>query len=101
MPIAVVIPTNEQAEEWKKKGIEDYTVSPIAVEDMMTNLGEIVKQHNLRGFEKMGAVLLDSTEFSIENGLLTPSQKPQLSKLRNKYESRLIELYNKNPRLLG
>jgi len=101
LPIAVVIPTNEQAEEWKKKGIEDYTVSPIAVEDMMTNLGEIVKQHNLRGFEKMGAVLLDSTEFSIENGLLTPSQKPQLSKLRNKYESRLIELYNKNPRLLG
>ncbi|EAY06876.1 AMP-binding enzyme family protein [Trichomonas vaginalis G3] len=100
-PIAVVIPTEQQIKEWKEAGIENFKESKIAHDDMIKNLDELAKARNLRGFEKLTAILLDDVKFTIDNGLLTPSQKPQLSKLKNKYEARLIELYEAHPELRG
>ena len=98
-PVAIVIPTEKQISEWKAKGIEDCTTSEIANQEMITNLEMLAKERKLRGFEKLPAIILDTDDFTVENGLLTPSLKPQLSKLRAKYEYRLIELYNQHPEL--
>ena len=100
-PIAVVIPNKLQIEEWKEKGINNFMESDVAINEMINNLADLAKEKKLRGFEKIPAIILDDYDFTIENGLLTPSQKPQLSKLRTKYEYRLIELYNKYPELRG
>lgn len=100
-PIAVIIPTPAQIQQWKDAGIENFKESKIAHDEMIKNLEELAKTRNLRGFEKLPYVLLDDVEFTIDNGLLTPSQKPQLSKLKLKYEAKLIELYSQHPELMG
>ncbi|EAX86836.1 AMP-binding enzyme family protein [Trichomonas vaginalis G3] len=100
-PIAVIVPTENQIKAWKEAGIDNFKESKIANDEMLKNLDELAKERNLRGFEKLPAIILDDVEFTIENGLLTPSQKPQLSKLKSKYEARLVELYDQHPELRG
>ena len=98
-PVAIVIPDENKIKEWKAQGIEDCKTSEVANQEMVKSLEELAKERQLRGFEKLPAIILDTDEFTIENGLLTPSLKPQLSKLRAKYEYKLIELYDMHPEL--
>ena len=90
-PAAVVIPTKELLSEWKAQGIEDPKTSKVARDDMLTRLAEETKAQGMRGFERITAVVIDTEDFSIENGLLTPSQKPQWQALRKKYECALLK----------
>jgi len=91
-PVAVVIPNTEQTEKWTQKGIVDPRNDKHAINEMMDNLNQVHKSTNMRGFEKLTGIMIDLEPFSIENGLLTPSQKPMIPKLRAKYEEKLIEL---------
>jgi len=90
-PAALVIPTSSMIKEWSARGITDPVNSQSAKEDLIKNLNEIAKAQSLRGFEKITTVVIDLEEFTIENGLLTPSMKPQWQSLRKKYESSLID----------
>ena len=53
-------------------------------------VSDCAKKNELRSFEIVKAVVIDTEEFSVENGLLTPSMKPQWQSLRKKYEKELI-----------
>ena len=57
---------------------------------MMQRLRDEHKKQGMRGFERIGAVVIDTEDFTVENGLLTPSQKPQWQSLRKKYECALL-----------
>lgn len=60
--------------------------------EIIENLAEQFKLNGMRGFEKIDKVVLDTVEPTIENGLLTPSMKPQLNSIKKKYEAQLLEL---------
>jgi long-chain acyl-CoA synthetase len=89
-PAAVVVPTKAALDSWKAKGITEPKESKVAKTDMLKNLTDCAAKNELRGFEKVKAVVIDTEEFSVENGLLTPSMKPQWQSLRKKYEKVLI-----------
>ncbi|OHT04328.1 AMP-binding enzyme family protein [Tritrichomonas foetus] len=100
-PVAVVIPTRHFIDEWEKRGIKDFVNSDVCAKEIVENMEKAAENEKLRGFERINQIILDDTEFTVENGLLTPSQKPKLSAMRSKYEARLIELYAKHPELTG
>jgi long-chain acyl-CoA synthetase len=91
-PIAAVVPSSELVEEWKSNGIEVYIGNKRAEEWVVGLLGNTADKNELRSFERIDSVLLDSDEFSIENGLLTPAMKPQWTSLRKKYEALLLRI---------
>ncbi|KAH0789649.1 AMP-binding enzyme family protein [Histomonas meleagridis] len=100
-PVALVIPTEQKIAEWKNRGIVDFKESKEAKDEILAALAVTAKKEMLRGFERIAAVALDDEPFTIENGLLTPSLKPQLHSLRNKYAGVLERVYEENPNILG
>jgi long-chain acyl-CoA synthetase len=53
----------------------------------------VYKEYQLSGFERITHVLLDNIELSVENGLLTPSMKPQFTSLKKRYLEQFGKLY--------
>lgn len=94
-PIAIVWPKKELIEKWKKQGISEEEIpnSKVCHDEIIQSLLEQFKKRKLRGFEKINHVLIKLEEPTVENGLLTPSQKAQLTKIKNKYLPELNELY--------
>ena len=91
-PLAVVIPDDPLIEKWKNAGITDFKGSKAAEDEVLKLLNETANNNKLRGFEHIARVLLDDKEFTIDNGLLTPSMKLQWKSLAAKYEGALLEL---------
>lgn len=91
-PVAVVVPTKKQIDTWALKGITDPTNSTEAKNDILNGLKLIHSKFKMRGFERIVGVHISLEEFSIQNGLLTPSMKPQLISLRKRFEKELTEL---------
>ena len=91
-PLAVVVPEKKLIENWNNQGITDIVHSKIVKEEILQRLLQTAVKNNLRGFEKIKHVLIDVEEFTVENGLLTPSMKPQWQSLRKKYEAALLSL---------
>jgi long-chain acyl-CoA synthetase len=92
-PVAVVVPKKEKIEQWQSSGIQDIISDQSVNEEVMESLKKVHKERGLRGFERIGGVIIDLEEPTMENGLLTPSQKPQLVACKKRYEERLLELY--------
>ena len=91
-PLAVVIPDKALIDEWKQSGITDLENSSVAKNEIISRLDATASKSNLRRFERINRILIDTEEFSIDNGLLTPSMKPQWQSLRKKYEAKLLKL---------
>lgn len=89
---AVVFPTHEMIKKWQEAGFTDIENSEECKKEMLEQLNEIHEMRKLRGFEKIKNIIIDTKEPTVENGLLTPSLKPQLAKMKKIYEERLIEL---------
>jgi long-chain acyl-CoA synthetase len=92
-PVAIVVPTTQQIENWKKEGISDFKTSPKAKADVLTSLDECHRTYELSGIERIKKVHLDDMEFTIDNGLMTPSMKPHFHQLTKKFAVQLKELY--------
>jgi long-chain acyl-CoA synthetase len=92
-PLAVVVPGPELVKQWELQGIGKFIGNAEAEAQVLALLNRTAQEQRLRGFERIARVLLDSEEFSVENGLLTPSMKPQWPSLKKKYEASLIELF--------
>ena len=96
-PIAVVIPTKKIIKEWEAQGFKDVCNNQQCKKEIIENMRIVAENTKLRGFERISYIILDDYEFTVENGLLTPSQKPKLSSMKNKYENKLLELYKSHP----
>jgi len=99
-PVALVVPKGEKIAEWNKLGILDIKNDPTVHQDIINSFEKVFNQRNLRGFERIVRVLVETTEPTVDNGLLTPSMKPQFPALRKKYESELKKLFYTNNFLL-
>lgn len=95
-PIAIVWPKKELIEKWKSQGISEEQIpsSKVVHDEIVQSLLEQFQKRKLRGFEKINHVLVKLEEPTVENGLLTPSQKAQLTKIKNKYLPELNALYD-------
>ncbi|OHS97611.1 putative AMP-binding enzyme protein [Tritrichomonas foetus] len=93
-PIAIVWPTHELQEKWRAAGINDIINSDVAKKEIVDSLRVEHEKRKLRGFEKINHIIIKLEEPTVENGLLTPSQKAQLTKIKNKYIDELNALYD-------
>ncbi|OHT11564.1 AMP-binding enzyme family protein [Tritrichomonas foetus] len=99
-PIAVVIPTDELVREWRNEGIIEIKESKAAETYLLNLFNEVAKENNSRGFEKIKIVLIDTEEFTKENGLLDKNGKPCFKALKKKYEDLIVKRLDRLPTLL-
>jgi long-subunit acyl-CoA synthetase (AMP-forming) len=92
-PVAVVVPKKEKIEQWQSAGIQDVMNDRTVTKEVMESLKKVHQDRGLRGFERIAGVIIDLEIPTPENGLLTPSMKPQLVGCKKRYEARLLELY--------
>jgi long-chain acyl-CoA synthetase len=92
-PLAVVVPKREKITEWAAEGIEDVCESERVRQDIVADLAKTHSAHGLRGFERITHLFVDTVEPTVENGLLTPSMKPQFASLKRRYLERFESLY--------
>jgi len=81
--------------KWARaKGLEikDYTSDP-AVHELIRQELEL-RAHNFKSYEKPKAFLLIREDFTVENGLLTPSLKARRNLVLARYQQRLEALYS-------
>ncbi|OHT02251.1 putative AMP-binding enzyme protein [Tritrichomonas foetus] len=93
-PIAVCIPLPDKIKEWQANSdISDLTTDRGVHKEILQSLEKVFVERKLRGFERIKYIIVDTFEPTIENGLLTPSMKPNLAALRKRYEPQLLDLY--------
>ena len=92
-PLAVVIPRKDKIEEWQSRGISDVCNSDVVKKEVVDSLLKVFNDRKLRGFERITHVIIDTEEPTIDNGLLTPSMKPQYASLKRRYGEELQSLY--------
>jgi len=98
-PVAVVVPTKKARDDWAARGITDIENSAEVKKEILKSLEEKATEKKIPRYAVIADVLIDLEEFTVENGMLTPSQKPKLSVMNHKYAGPLMELYSKNPAL--
>lgn len=112
--VAVVVPNPENAVLWAKKsgllpqsvpdpsptdlnpeGYKDACSSAQLKEHILLQLRLRAKEAKLQGFEYVKDIQLDYEQFSVENGLLTPTLKLKRSEALKKYREQLKVLYER------
>jgi len=95
--VALVVIDEPAVAKWaREKGLEikDFT-NDAAVKELIQ--GELeARAHNFRGYEKPKAHLLIREDFTVENGLLTPSLKVRRNLVLARYQPSLEALYGKS-----
>jgi len=101
--VAVIVP---EQDEFLKTFKSDSSASfATACDDISIRkrfiliINDFGRQNGLKGFEVIKSVHLDPDPFSVENGLLTPTQKAKRPMIKRKYEEKLKELYANGPLL--
>ncbi|OBF18061.1 oxidoreductase [Mycobacterium kubicae] len=82
--LAVVVPTEEALARWDLE-----TLKPTIADSLQT----VARQANLQSYEVPRDFLIETTPFSLENGLLTGIRKLAWPKLKQHYGERLEALY--------
>jgi long-chain acyl-CoA synthetase len=90
-PVAVVFPHQGKIDAWKGRDLETDAEVRSEIDQSLRKVAETRK---LRGFERITAFIVDTDTPTQQNGLLTPSFKPQFAALRKKFEARLLRLYD-------
>jgi long-chain acyl-CoA synthetase len=100
--VAIVVPDEDYVRSWvgtnapalSDASIEEICKSRDVKVAVLTEIKELSRKSKLQGFEIVQAVHLDSTPFSVENDLMTPTFKLKRQKIRDLNESIITELYN-------
>lgn len=67
-------------------------VENITEREMLNSLNSKADEHNLLGFERIGAVYLSNVEFTTDNGLMTPSLKLCTYKIQEYFKKQLAQM---------
>jgi fatty acid CoA ligase FadD9 len=85
--LAVVVPTEEALKSFDDKGLA--TLKPLIAD----SLQNVAKEAGLQSYEVPRDFIIETTPFSLENGLLTGIRKLAWPKLKQHYGERLEQLY--------
>ena len=95
--VAIIVPNKEEALIWAKENnkSEDFSIL-IKDEDFIKIIKQVTERvnKNLSAIEKVRKFILIDHEFTIENGMMTPSMKVRRFKVKEKYEENLENLYS-------
>ena len=95
--VAIIVPNKEEALIWAKENnkSEDLSIL-IKDEDFIKIIKQVTERvnKNLSAIEKVRKFILIDHEFTIENGMMTPSMKVRRFKVKEKYEESLENLYS-------
>ena len=95
--VAVIVPDKEQALLWAKENKKDENLTTIINDDeyikKIKNVLDNINK-NLSVIEQVRKFILIDKEFTIENGMMTPSMKVRRFKVKDKYKDNLENLYN-------
>ena len=95
--VAIIVPNKEETINWAKENNKSENLS-ILIEDedfikMIKQVTERVNK-NISVIEQVRKFILIDHEFTIENGMMTPSMKVRRFKVKEKYEESLKNLYS-------
>lgn len=100
--VSVVVPDKEAMMRWvaKQSKYASMTLEEICKSDevkkvLLKDFSAFGKENNLKGFEQIRAVHLTTDEFTIENGLLTPTFKLKREIARDLYSKQIEDMYIK------
>ena len=91
--VALVVPnwdTVAQPGANRKAVVKDPRVLRLVRQSME----EVAKQEGLKGFEQVKRVLLVEEEWTVDNGLLTPTQKLKRNVMAKRFEKEIKQLYS-------
>ena len=97
--VAVIVPEKEYVMKWAKsnglagKPFQEICDSAELHEAIKEDLARLFKQAGLRGFERIQKFKVDSTGWSVDNGMLTPTFKLVRKQLQKHYSTEIGEMY--------
>ena len=94
--VSIIVPNKEYALNWAKDNNKNQNLSQlISDEDFIKKIKDVTQKvnNNLSTIEQIRKFILIDEEFSIENGMLTPSMKVRRFKVKEKYKDNLEKLY--------
>ncbi|KAF6316803.1 acyl-CoA synthetase long chain family member 5 [Rhinolophus ferrumequinum] len=96
--VAVVVPDPEALPSFAAKigvkgSFEELCQSQVVKEAILEDLLKIGKEGGLKSFEQVKSIVLHTEQFSIENGLLTPTLKAKRAELSKYFQSQISSLY--------
>ncbi|ESO84095.1 hypothetical protein LOTGIDRAFT_211040 [Lottia gigantea] len=93
--MAVVVLDEEYMSQWSNNNnnnnMTDEDIKQVVLKDMI----RCGKEAQLKGFEQVKDIYIHSEQFSVENGLLTPTFKNKRPALHKQFKKEIEELYNK------
>jgi len=98
--VSIVVPAEELLKNWaKEQKIETTDFAALCKLEQVKKflLGELTatgKLGQLRGFEFVKAIHVESTLFSIDNNLLTPTFKLKRADLQKRYQTEINAMYS-------
>lgn len=103
--VAIIVPDEDPVRNWAASFDESLAKGPFETickneelkKAIMSDIQKLSKESKLNGFETVKAIYLDSSPFSVENDLLTPTFKLKRQKARDQYESEIMKLYSELP----
>jgi len=100
MLVAVVVPNAEYVEPWAKAqglagDMASLCANPGVNEAILADMTAVGKGADLKGFEMVKAIHLEPSEFSVVNGLLTPTFKLKRPQAKTHYQSTIDAMYAK------
>jgi long-chain acyl-CoA synthetase len=99
--VAIIVPDEDPVRNWAASRDESLAKEPFEKickseelnKAIISDIRKLSKESKLNGFETVKAIYLDSSLFSVENGLLTPTFKLKRQKARDQYEKEIDKLY--------
>jgi long-chain acyl-CoA synthetase len=96
--VAIVVPINEVLERWARdkniRGtIRDLCEDPRVKQAVLDDLCALGKKEGLKSFEQVKDIALCPEQFSIDNGLLTPTLKTKRPECRKFFVKQIQEMY--------
>ncbi|MBX7146901.1 MAG: long-chain fatty acid--CoA ligase [Alphaproteobacteria bacterium] len=94
--VALIVPNSDYRKEFYEKNLLIENQTNIISEPLFIKaMGKVIEKinQNLSSVEKIRRFILISEEFTIENGLLTPSLKIKRHKILEKYKNNLEKLF--------
>lgn len=97
--VGILFPDEEILKKWAaQNGLGGKTFQELCkLEQVKKHILQVIsahgKSHDLKGFENVKAVYLDSELMSIENNLLTPTFKIKRFEVKQKYLKQIEQMY--------
>jgi long-chain acyl-CoA synthetase len=101
--LAVIVPDEEYLAMWsEQEGINKGSIEALCMSKrvqmaILNDITAIGKAEGLHSFEQAKGIYLHPTPFSIEDGLLTPTQKLVRRNLETKFMSEFERMYSELP----